>query len=677
MSAPRISNTSPYTALPSDSPLSHKQNAYITWKDERNVRIIELAREMHGKFNGPMDNGEFLDRFLGKDAFSCNSVPPSPWSGAKAKFQQVPDTDVEKDMFPSLKQAILSCINSEQFEYIATRAYSDARCLDSAPDSAPDGTLYEKSRCADRTQKSDPTFSDMVTKIKSNKGSPGFNDSKQRLFERETETAAQLRGQLVSYTICQFANQYRTHLFMVFICGKTARLIRWDHAGATVTEAFRYDQESYLVEFYSRYTNATPEARGIDTSVKRLPMNNPLTKTVHQQLGLNSADPIYEFQVWNDPTKLTPPVENEAENDQEDPEEDKGYESDGEEELETLKEIPEEMTQVGLAFYGGKPFFSSDQSVVGRGTCIIKVWDPRHQAIVLLKDSWRVASKKIFAEGEVYAVLKANGVCHVPTCLRAGDVNPSSATQCTLTDTKQSRTHYRLVLREVCRGNITRFNDTKELIRVLCDGLIAHHDALKKCKLLHRDISAGNLLITPSGRGLLADWELCKFVPHLGEPRQTERTGTWQFISAALLKAAPACHTVKDDLESFFHVLGWTALQYTQHGLQPNALSWRLHNVYNDAEIIEGKVTGGSEKEISMKAGVLAAADFVPSAFCDLIMAFEETCVAQYLPDPDPEIVALMRKLLAKAVSYEERQIIASFADLRLVFAKDRLKTGL
>ncbi|KAI9070131.1 hypothetical protein FKP32DRAFT_1551542, partial [Trametes sanguinea] len=72
--------------------------------------------------------------------------------------------------------------------------------------------------------------------------------------------------------------------------------------------------------------------------------------------------------------------------------------------------------------------------------------------------------------------------------------------------------------------------------------------------LLHRDISAGNMIIRPTlsnavdenGQkrvmwfGILTDWELAKVIPVATSsekpkqvPRQPEKTGTWQFMSVA------------------------------------------------------------------------------------------------------------------------------------------------
>ncbi|THU95541.1 hypothetical protein K435DRAFT_591936, partial [Dendrothele bispora CBS 962.96] len=114
--------------------------------------------------------------------------------------------------------------------------------------------------------------------------------------------------------------------------------------------------------------------------------------------------------------------------------------------------------------------------ITGRATRVFKVWEPESDTFVLLKDSWRVNSTSIKPEGKVYARLHAKSVRNIPTCLKAGDVNPTSSFHRTLTqlhdDSLRSHIHYRLTLKEICVGNITDFNDTKELIKILRDALI-------------------------------------------------------------------------------------------------------------------------------------------------------------------------------------------------------------
>jgi len=51
----------------------------------------------------------------------------------------------------------------------------------------------------------------------------------------------------------------------------------------------------------------------------------------------------------------------------------------------------------------------------------------------------------------------------------------------------------------------------------------AHSHAFNFAKLLHRDISAGNIILTDEGKGLLIDWELAKKVDESGS-RRPDRT---------------------------------------------------------------------------------------------------------------------------------------------------------
>ena len=49
--------------------------------------------------------------------------------------------------------------------------------------------------------------------------------------------------------------------------------------------------------------------------------------------------------------------------------------------------------------------------------------------------------------------------------------------------------------------------------------LVAHRDAYSKARILHRDVSAGNILITEKGSGILIDWDLSKKVKDYVEPK--------------------------------------------------------------------------------------------------------------------------------------------------------------
>ena len=80
-------------------------------------------------------------------------------------------------------------------------------------------------------------------------------------------TAHEVVGQITAYAAQILSSQYRTHLFTILICKDSARLIRWDRAGAIVTEPISYDNNSYLHNFLTRYDDATPKTRGHDSTV--------------------------------------------------------------------------------------------------------------------------------------------------------------------------------------------------------------------------------------------------------------------------------------------------------------------------------------------------------------------------------------------------------------------------
>jgi len=88
-------------------------------------------------------------------------------------------------------------------------------------------------------------------------------------------------GQLTAYATSILGTQYRTHVFMVLIFGKNARLIRWDCAGVVVTEIIPFDNAPYLLDFLIRYNNADAVVRSHDTTVgpPTPPNPNDITST--------------------------------------------------------------------------------------------------------------------------------------------------------------------------------------------------------------------------------------------------------------------------------------------------------------------------------------------------------------------------------------------------------------
>ncbi|OBZ73823.1 hypothetical protein A0H81_06330 [Grifola frondosa] len=103
-----------------------------------------------------------------------------------------------------------------------------------------------------------------------------FNDAAKKLFEVDSQHAAQVRGQLIAYAEMAMNRQHRTHLYSVYVMHKFARLIRWDRAGAVVSEKFDYKKNPEILgEFFWRFSHMTDEAQGYDPTAQLV---NPRTK---------------------------------------------------------------------------------------------------------------------------------------------------------------------------------------------------------------------------------------------------------------------------------------------------------------------------------------------------------------------------------------------------------------
>jgi RIO-like serine/threonine protein kinase len=55
---------------------------------------------------------------------------------------------------------------------------------------------------------------------------------------------------------------------------------------------------------------------------------------------------------------------------------------------------------------------------------------------------------------------------------------------------------------------------------------VAHTAAYNKARILHRDVSAGNILITDQGGGILIDWDLSKKVKEYADPKPRQHSRT-------------------------------------------------------------------------------------------------------------------------------------------------------
>ncbi|KAI0641593.1 hypothetical protein C8Q79DRAFT_280113 [Trametes meyenii] len=183
-------------------------------------------------------------------------------------------------------------------------------------------------------------------------------------------------------------------------------------------------------------------------------------------------------------------------------------------------------------------------------------------------------------------------------------------------------THYRIVVKDVCLS-FAEVKSSYQLVNMIYDCMSAHHIAYRDHSLLHRDVSAGNVIIRPilvdnpvkpgfktvAWNGVLTDWELAKVVPKDGSQqraRQPECTGTWQFMSVAYVENHPAVVTVADEIESFFHVLLFYAVRLLNHNIE--LVTEFIIDYFDDFKLMKDRTkrTCGALKALAMKNGQLS-----------------------------------------------------------------------
>lgn len=190
--------------------------------------------------------------------------------------------------------------------------------------------------------------------------------------------------------------------------------------------------------------------------------------------------------------------------------------------------------------------------LVGHWTHACPAFDLVNEKPVMIMDSWRVSLPEFLLEGETY---KLYNVSNIANRIAYHDFGHAELAGSHLSFTP--RTLHRLVL-DIVGKKLTHLKSTRQLTVSVRDALIAHKGAFELAKVLHQDLSVGNIVIY-KGKGHLVDWDLAKLVNIQG-PRQTTRTGTCQFMSAYLIEHSNATHMVGDDLESSLFVILWTAL---------------------------------------------------------------------------------------------------------------------
>lgn len=116
---------------------------------------------------------------------------------------------------------------------------------------------------------------------------PGF------WFERSEQAATENRGQISSYLAVLSGSQFCVHILSVSICRLTAYFIRWDRAGAIVTQSFNYlKQPHILADFFWWYSHLDCHQQGYDLTVS-VPSNEEIKQAMLYECHLQNANPAH------------------------------------------------------------------------------------------------------------------------------------------------------------------------------------------------------------------------------------------------------------------------------------------------------------------------------------------------------------------------------------------------
>ncbi|KAJ8703439.1 hypothetical protein PTI98_002061 [Pleurotus ostreatus] len=389
-------------------------------------------------------------------------------------------------------------------------------------------------------------------------------------FENDTEGGRKTRGQIASYAGVIMAMQFRSHLFSVLICGNSPT----PNVGLLPCFKTASDTEaSAALEALAAYAGAAYGTIGGANYKQRLD---------------RKRIPLLHMDYKGGPYVVPAPT-----------------------------------------FNGGmfSPF-----GRVTRNRAVVQI---TKNVVMFFKDYWREHSEYTKTEAEVYDLLSTNSktkACLYFAKMHAGgdaEVDGCPATTIGYDDTDMPWKTGKLLIRkltahfiilETIGRDLKMFRSARELVSSMADAMEAHQLAYDELHILHRDISAGNILISTDkpDRGILIDWDHCIFMDNLTEDRKTRvhRTGTWQFMSAHLTaNPESACHGLVDDRESALHVLLYMGIRHLAHN-KANAFGMQdLLNMFDDYIEVDGS---------PYRKGTTSKLNFMRSGYQDLTFGIDE-----------------------------------------------------
>ncbi|KAI0089840.1 hypothetical protein BDY19DRAFT_941069 [Irpex rosettiformis] len=599
-----------------------------------------------------------------------NLLPPVVGSAApQVDFSKVPKGSGKEDkMYLPFVEAVKESSSCPGFVLRNTSTKKDA-----ITHTKPDCGLFDSTINESDAKTHSMSLMDIVVEIKPEEYQDAFHstvndggvvkEEKAKSLSKMTNTSIKHRGQQIDYASQIMALQHRSHIFSISVIGHHARLIRWDRAGACVSERFNYANGSsnWLGEFLFRYANATREQRGFDHCVQ---------KANKDEIDLLNAGVNDHLRKFHYPAHLDAELSRTV---------DESYPA-------YKVSVKDQATEKESDYIICRPF-TEVFSLCGRATRGYLAWGVLQHKLVFLKDTWRADSEVdgLLSEAEAYGILGGLNLevlaSLLPIVLASGDVTLLDGTpQCTLTQdfadpkyqwfrpTAWLRKHLRHRVVQELALPLRMVRNSLELLKAIRNTLEVIKLAYHEGHVLHRDISIGNVMLNMDFNGILNDWDHAIRTSG-AEDREGHpyRTGTWQFMSVGILMNATKPHSIHDDVESTFWVLYYIALHYFECvSGQPNT---QLFDEYIQTVKKNGQVyyTGGSAKSSAIIHRQIQEIIFRSQPLTRAIHRFAEILrkyhFSQLLDDDDGPTIAKQMTNTGEKVVGEVDAIIQIFDD--------------
>ncbi|TFY60562.1 hypothetical protein EVG20_g7370 [Dentipellis fragilis] len=358
------------------------------------------------------------------------------------------------------------------------------------------------------------------------------------VIEMKPTTEYEALSRMVSYATEIQNRQHREFVLMAFIHQAHIRFMRWDRAGTIVSHPVGYDPTAELADdadinrlksLYKKLSRKGGEAEDKD-------------RWLHHHLRAIISNrrfhPIYRIFCEDTPGCKKPETANRRK-----------------------------------IYLIGKPL-NFKGSPIGRASRGYVTLDVDRDSLVFMKDTWRPYVEDTRSETDIYVDLNAKRVRFIATVLAGGDVGGPTCQRTKSQnyfkvkpeDKPTERIHHRFIQKEVGRA-LETYATQRELLLTLNHAFTSHRDAWEKAGILHRNVSASNILIdVRTGRGLLNDWTMCQYKSEMSKDATWYgRYGSWTYMSAALLRFPMKPNQLFDDLESFLHVATIMGLRFHLH----------------------------------------------------------------------------------------------------------------